>query len=84
MLFEGYDYAIFTFISMILFSLILSSYNRNDTDVPWKTNYKQHNMNVFPGKHINDKFALIRKNLMNLYSPFVFAMLLGPWLHLGI
>lgn len=51
MLIEGYDYAIFTFIMMIFFSLNLSSYNRNDTDVPWKKNYKLQTKTVFPGNH---------------------------------
>lgn len=51
MLVEGYDYAIFTLITMIFFSLILSSYNRNDTDVPWMKNNKQHSKAVFSGNH---------------------------------
>ena len=55
MVFEGYGYAIFTFITTICLFVILYSHNRNDTDVPWEKNYKQHSTTVFPGKHINDK-----------------------------
>ena len=51
MLFERYPYAIFTFIMMIFFSVILSSYNRNDTDVPWKKNDKLQTKAVCPGNH---------------------------------
>ena len=51
MLFERCPHAIFTCIMMLFFSVILSPDNRNDTDVPWKKNYKLQTKAVFPGNH---------------------------------